>query len=262
MAKTDTTVQSLFNGTWKAWGTLTSILLFFALWDLGHWFYGDFILPSPQASIAKLRDLFATGAAGPELGVTAYRALAGFSVAVIGGSSIGMIAGRSPTIAMVLRPWVTMLLGIPPIAWIVLALLWFGATDSTPIFTVAVTALPVAFAAGMQGSLTLDRDLDEMACTLGASKWLTFIDVQLPHVLSYLFPAWITALGTSWKVVVMAELLSSGTGIGAGLATARVNLDTTATMAWILTTVGALLLTEYGILDPLKRRVEHWRDRN
>jgi NitT/TauT family transport system permease protein len=84
-------------------------------------------------------------------------------------------------------------------------------------------------------------------------------DVYLPHVVSYLFPAWITALGISWKVVVMAELLASSDGVGAALAVSRSHLDTATTLAWITAVVGLLLAVEYLLLEPIKREVERWR---
>lgn len=252
--------RAVFDYLWSGWGALASILLFLALWDFGNRIYGDFILPAPQAALARLGELFREGSAGAELLSTSYRAFAGFAIALLAGSGAGIVAGLSATTAMAVRPLVTILIGVPPIAWIVLALLWFGATDSTPIFTVAVTTVPITFAAGVQGARTLDNDLREMARTFDAPWWMVFIDVHLPHILSYLFPAWIVALGMSWKVVVMAELLSSNDGVGAGLATARVNLDTSATLAWIAAIVGALLIAEYGVLEPVKRRLERWRE--
>jgi NitT/TauT family transport system permease protein len=89
---------------------------------------------------------------------------------------------------------------------------------------------------------------------------MKLFDLYLPHVVSYLFPACITALGTSWKVVVMAELLSSSDGVGAALAVSRSHLDTASTLAWIGAVVGLLLAVEYLLLEPFKREVERWRE--
>ena len=58
----------------------------------------------------------------------------------------------------------------------------------------------------------------------------------------------------------MAELLSSNSGVGAGLAIARVNIDTSATMAWIIAIVTMLLIAEYAVFEPFKRRMEKWRE--
>ena len=85
-------------------------------------------------------------------------------------------------------------------------------------------------------------------------------EVYGPHVLSYLFPAWVTALGSAWKVAVMAELLASTDGVGAALAASRSQLDTATTLGWISAVVGCLLVVEYGFLEPLKREVERWRE--
>ena len=135
---------------------------------------------------------------------------------------------------MAARPLVTLLLGMPPIAWLVLAMLWFGMGDATPVFTVFVACFPLVFAAAMQGARTLDHQLRDVAHVLRLPWWMSLTDIYLPHMLSYLFPAWITALGSSWKVVVMAELLATADGVGAALAVSRAQLDSAASLAWIL----------------------------
>ena len=58
---------------------------------------------------------------------------------------------------------------------------------------------------------------------------MRILDLYVPHVLSYLFPVWIVALGSAWKVVVMAELLSVSDGVGAALAVSRAQLDMSGT---------------------------------
>ena len=173
---------------------------------------------------------------------------------------LGLAAGVSATASTMSRPIVTVLMGTPPIAWLVLALLWFGAGDGTPVFTVFIASFPVVFAGALQGARTLDNQLRTMAEAFRLPLRMRLIDVYLPHVVSYLFPAWIAALGMSWKVVVMAELLATQDGVGAALAVTRSHLDTAATMAWIVAILGALLAAEYLLLEPLKREVERWRD--
>lgn len=244
---------------WSGWGAGTGVFLFFAFWDWGSQIYGGFILPSPQDSIRMLVQFFERGIALEELWVSGYRALAGFLGALFFGSLGGILAGFSMTLSMVLRPLVSVMLGVPPISWIVLALLWFETVDIAPIFTVGVTALPIIFANAMQGMRTLNNDLSEMAKSYHLPWWMMFTDVYLPHLLSYLFPAWITAMGISWKVVVMAELLSTDNGVGAAIATARVNLETVQTMAWIIAIVTMIMLLETLILNPIQKKMEHWK---
>lgn len=244
---------------WSGWGAAASLLLFAALWEWSAGFYGPLILPDPLTTFATLAALVRSGAAWPELAATARRALAGLLLAATVGSALGLLAGLSMTAAMMARPWVTLLLGMPPIAWLVLAMLWFGAGDGTPVFTVFVACLPVVFMGALQGTRTLDHHLKDMARAYRLPWRMRLLDVYLPHVAAYLFPAWITALGSSWKVAVMAELLATSDGVGAALAVARSHLDTSASLAWISAVVGSLLALEYALLEPVKRELERWR---
>lgn len=245
---------------WSGWGAIASLLLFLAFWDLGYQVYGSLILPSPMETFLSLIRLYQDGILTEALEITAYRSIVAFLMALFLGSLLGFLAGLSMTAAMVSRPLITVILGIPPIAWVVLAMLWFGASDASPIFTVLVATVPLIFVGALQGTRTLDGNLKVMADAYNLPWTMRFKDVYLPHILSYLFPAWISALGLSWKVVVMAELLATADGVGAELAVARAQLDTAATMAWIVGVVVILLLVEYLILEPIKIKAEQWRD--
>lgn len=244
---------------WSGWGAIASLCLLLAFWEYGNQVYGDLVLPTPVNTAMQMYRYIDGGEMWQALGITAKRALTGFFLSVCIGTLLGIFAGLSMTASMMSRPLVTVLIGTPPIAWIVLALLWFGASDAAPVFTVTVAAFPLVFISAMQGTRTLDGDLKELAKVYRLSPLTTFTDVYLPHIISYLFPAWISALGTSWKVVVMAELLSSPDGVGAELAVSRAHLDTAGTMAWITAVIILLLLVEYLLLEPVKREIEKWR---
>lgn len=245
---------------WSGWGALASLLMLVALWEWGSQVFGALVLPAPAEALRTLAELIASGAAWPELAATARRALTGYVASIIVGSVLGLIAGLSVTASMTSRPIVTVLMGTPPIAWLVLALLWFGAGDATPVFTVFIACFPLVFLGAMQGARTLDNQLRDMAVVFRVPRRMLLSDVYLPHVISYLLPAWTAALGMSWKIAVMAELLSTSDGIGAALAVSRSHLDSAATMAWITAVVTLLLAVEYLLLEPLKREVERWRD--
>ena len=244
---------------WSVWGPAASLFLFAALWELGHQAYGSFILPSPIEAGAALIELFEQGIGQSAAVPTAQRAVTGFLTAGFVGTVLGITAGLSRTAARAMRPIITIMLGVPPIAWIVLALMWFGLGGASALFTVIVTVLPITFAGAMQGTLTLDRGLDEMARIFQAPFPMMLWDVYLPHILSYLFPAWITALGMAWKITVMAELLSTNDGIGGAMAITRTNLDTAGTLGLIVLLLAMLLFVEYAVLEPVKRRMEPWR---
>jgi NitT/TauT family transport system permease protein len=245
---------------WSAWAGAAGLFCLAAAWQAGHEFYGSFVLPSPLETLRALSAMIAEPSFAIAARETAERSLAGFVLAVGIGTIAGAIAGYSFAAMRLMRPIVTVILGVPPIAWIVLALIWFGSTGGSAIATVVVAALPIAFAGGLEGVATRDRALDVMARSFGAGHWLRFRTVTMPHLISYLFPAWTTTAGTAWKVTVMAELLSNTGGIGGELATARTLFDIPRAMALIVAVVGFALLTEYVLLHPLHDRLERWRE--
>ena len=78
------------------------------------------------------------------------------------GTFLGLLAGYFITASVMSRPIVTILVGIPPIAWIVLAMIWFGLGDMTVMFTVVIASFPIVFVGALQGSRTIEGDLKEM----------------------------------------------------------------------------------------------------
>lgn len=245
---------------WSGWGAIASIFLFLALWDFGNQLYGNLILPSPKETFSTLFTMLNDEAVWTDVIITVKRALIGFFVSLLVGSFLGLLAGFFVTASMMSRPIVTILVGMPPIAWIVLAMIWFGMSDTTVIFTVVVASFPIIFIGALQGTRTIEGDINEMADSFKVPFGMKLLDVYFPHIFSYIFPAWVSALGMSWKIVVMAELLSSNDGIGAALAIARSQLDTPTALALVVIMIGSLLLIEYLILEPLKREVELWRE--
>jgi NitT/TauT family transport system permease protein len=245
---------------WNGWGALASIFLFIACWDLGSQVYGELVLPSPLKSFSTLYEMLQTEKVWTEIIITTKRALFGFLISVVIGSVLGLIAGLFATASMMSRPIVTILMGMPPIAWIVLAMIWFGMTDNTIVFTIVVASFPIVFVGALQGTRTIEDDLKEMCDSFHLPPLMKFTNLYFPHIFSYIFPAWVSALGMSWKIVVMAELLASNNGVGAMLANARAQLDTSTALALVVVMIGTLMLIEYVVLEPIKREVELWRD--
>ncbi len=245
---------------WSGWGAIASIFIFLALWDFGHQMYGDLVLASPSQTFCRLEHMLLVENMWPEIQITLKRALWGFGISLVSGTVLGALAGRFVTASMMSRPIVTILTGMPPIAWIVLAMIWFGLGDRTVVFTVVVASFPIVFSGALQGARTMENQINEMADSFQTPPLMKLTDVYFPHVFSYLFPSYIAALGMSWKIVVMAELLTTSDGVGAALAVTRSHLDTAGALALVVALVGSLLVFEYLLMEPVKREVEQWRD--
>jgi NitT/TauT family transport system permease protein len=245
---------------WSGWSSIATIFLFISLWDMGNQVYGALVLPSPLETFKVLFSFFQDKAIITDIGKTVYRASIGFSISILVGTFLGLLAGFFVTASVMSRPIVTILTGMPPIAWIVLAMIWFGMGAKTVIFTVVIASFPIIFIGGLQGTRTLEGDLKQMAESFHLPWYMKSIDICFPHLFSYIFPAWISGLGMTWKIVIMAELLSTSDGIGAMLAVARSHLDTPMALALVLVMIIFLMIVEYLLLEPIKREVESWRN--
>lgn len=245
---------------WSGWAGLAGLCLLAALWQAGHEAYGDFILPAPLATLSAAARLLTDGSARDLLLLTSARALQGFGACALLGGAAGIAAGYSPATLRVSRPIVTVLLGVPPIAWIVLAMIWFGTGSATVAATILISALPIVFVGAVEGVVTRDRGLDSMAQLFGAGAIRRFTHVASRQIAVHLLPALILALGTAFKVAVMAELLANAGGVGGALARARSMLDISNALAWVALAVMALLAVEYGLVRPAKAELERWRD--
>ena len=244
---------------WSGWAGLSALCLLAAVWQAGHEAYGSFILTSPLQTLQAIGALAADRESWGIALLTLQRAVSGFALVTITGVATGVAAGYSPATLRIATPLVTVLLGVPPIAWIVLAMIWFGGSDATVRTVILVAALPVVFIGAARGIATRDRGLDHMAQAFGAGALRRFLAVGLRQATTTLFPALALALGTSFKVAVMAELLANAGGVGGALADARINIDISQALAWVVIAVALLLIVEYALVQPLKSEIDLWR---
>lgn len=245
---------------WSSWAGIAAVAMLAAVWQYGHEIYGAFILPPPLETLRAGVRVLQEPANWQVATTTLYRALHGFVVATAAGGMLGIAAGYSPGALRLCRPIITLLLGVPPIAWIVLAMIWFGSTSGMVVTTVVIGALPMVFVGAAEGAMTRDRGLDDMARVFGASAIERFMTLSLRHIAAHLMPTLTVALGTAFKIAVMAEVLANTGGIGGSLARSRANLDVAEALAWVVIAVAALLAFEYGILNPIRSELERWRE--
>lgn len=245
------------RNTWP-WG-LVGFSLLAGLWQLGHITYGSLILPGIDQTVVTLLQMMQAGRVAPALAATAGHALAGWALGAGIGVISGTLAGMRDEVRATLQPIAVLFLGVPAIAWVVMALLWFGGSLAV-VFTVAVASAPLAFTSAVEGVHSLDPTLIRMARVFRVPLTTRLRQMHAPHMLSHLFPVLSSTLAMAWKVAVMAELLAGAGGIGDGIATARVQVDTATTMAWVLVLVAVVITLDRGILGPLGRHLWRWRE--
>lgn len=242
----------------RLWG-LVGLALLLGAWELGHRAYGAVVLPGLDDTLVALAGMIRDGTVGPALSVTAGHALGGWMLGAGVGIAAGTAAGLREEVRLAVQPVAVVFLGVPAIAWVVMALLWFGGGWAV-VFTVAVATAPLVFAASVEGVRSLDAGLAQMAQAFRVPLGARLLHMQLPHMASHVFPALATTLAMGWKVSIMAELLAGAGGVGDGLAGARARIDTAQTMAWVVVVVAVLVAVDLGVLRRVQRWLWRWRD--
>lgn len=245
---------------WSGWVGVAGLAVFAALWQQGHEAYGSFILPSPLATLHATGELLRSDETWRLAEVTASRAIEGFLLTAVLGGVLGLAVGSSAAAMRLARPLLTIVMGVPPIAWIVLAMIWFGSTAGTILTTTVVGAFPLVFATVAEAVATRDRALEEMAKAFGANPLQRLSTIVVRDVAGQYFPALAVALGSTFKIAVMAELLANIDGIGVALARSRSNLDVAESIAWVVIIVASIFIVEYGVVHPIRAELERWRE--
>lgn len=237
---------------------LTTLGLILLLWQWGAQRYTPVILPAPGEVLAALRSLSGQPRLWRAIAATTFHVVTGFGLALSIGGMLGLLAGRQPWIRPTLAPVAAVLLGTPPIAWLVLTMVWFGLGHANSIFTVAVTVGPMVFAGVADAVMSLDPQLLAVAQVYQLRGQARLQSLDWPHLVSRLLPALVAGLGLAWRVAIMSEVLATPNGIGAELNTARANLDTAEVMAWITVAI-ALVLVSDTLLRRLQRGLLPWQ---
>ena len=225
---------------------------FLALWWLAVVESGTVIFPSPRQVAEGTLELAREGTLWNHIGASLFRVGSGFLLAMAVGIPLGLLMGWKAMAHTALNPIVQVMRPISPIAWIPIAILWFGVGDVAPIFLIflsAVFPIIVQTAAGVQ---TIEPQYLRAARNFGISRSRLFLHVVIPAVLPQIIIGMRVSLGISWLVVVAAEMVTLRSGLGYMIIDAR-----NAGNRYDLVVAGMVIIGIIGLmLDLGMRRLE------
>ncbi|MGP0103883.1 ABC transporter permease [Rhodoblastus sp.] len=240
---------------------LISILLFLALWQVGAWLLGPHYLPDPAAVVQTMIAEARSGALAYHLGITLARVFAGFSLAMIAGSALGVALGRLPWLDRLVDPWVVILLNTPALVVIMFAYIWGGLNEFSALAAITLNKLPNAVVTLREGARALDPALDEMAQVFAFSRWRRWRHVVAPQLAPFFAAAARGGLALVWKIVLVVELLGRPNGVGFKMNEAFQLFDLRLLLAYALPFVALMMLAETFVLRPAEKAA-NWRLRH
>jgi nitrate/nitrite transport system permease protein len=138
----------------------------------------------------------------------------GFGLAALVGIPMGFIIGRSQIISSMLNPVISLLRPVSPLAWLPIGLLVFKSANPAAIWTIFICSIWPMVVNTAVGVQRVPQDYLNVARVLNLSEWKITTRILLPSVLPYMLTGVRLSVGTAWLVIVAAEMLTGGVGIG------------------------------------------------
>ena len=172
------------------------------------------IVPTPWAVVTGTLELARDGTLWDHIGASLMRVGAGFGLAVALAIPLGLWMGWVHGAFVTLNPLFQILRPISPIAWIPIAILWFGVGNASPIFLIFIASVFPMIVQTTVGVHTIEKRYLRAAENFGVSRSKLFLKVVFPATLPQIIVGMRIGLGVAWLVVVAAEMIALRSGLG------------------------------------------------
>lgn len=237
---------------WRIVRPIGMVALFLTAWGLAVRWSGSQLFPTPGQVAGGIAELFEKGLLLKYIVASLFRVSWGFTLAVVIGVPIGLLLGWYSRAFQALNPIIQILRPISPIAWIPIAILWFGVSDAAPIFLIFLASVFPIAVSSVAAVQNMQLVYLRAAQNFGLSTAELFRQVIFRACLPQIITGIRIALGIAWLVVVAAEMIAVNSGLGYLIIDAR-----NAGKRYDLVVAGMVMIGLIGlILDFLVRQLE------
>jgi ABC-type nitrate/sulfonate/bicarbonate transport system permease component len=234
-------------------------IAFLALWELAaRAGPASALFPPPSRAIAEALTTLPPAAIADHVAVSLGRITAGFAAGAALGVAVAVAAGWYRTFGNFVRPVIELLRPIPPLAWIPMAIVWFGLGEASKVFVIFLGAFFPVLTNAYRGITAVDPTLVRAAQTMDvtgiALLWRVMLPAALPDIAVGLRVGW----GLSFGVLVAAELIAADRGMGFMIMNARQTAEVGVIIFGILLIGLATLATDWVLGAAIRRSVGRW----
>ena len=212
------------------------------------------LLPPPANIFKAAMEMLISGELIAHLQISFIRVIEGFMIATVLALIIGGAMGLFTRTFSLLNMTIQLLRPIPPIAWIPLAILWFGIEESSKVFIIILGSFFPIFTNILGGIRQTEYKFVELARVLQVPQKKFVMKVVIPGALPYVVTGLRTGLGYGWMCVVAAELSAGMRGIGYMLTDARAMIQTDRVIVGMLA-IGIIGKAMDSLLLLLERKI-------
>ena len=180
-------------------------------------------IPGPRETWAQALDVFSNPfyrngpndqGVGWNVLMSLERVAVGFGLAAAVGIPAGFAIGRFEFLSRMFNPLISLLRPVSPLAWLPIGLLVFKGANPAAIWTIFICSIWPMIINTAVGVQRVPQDYMNVARVLNLSEWKILTKILFPSVLPYMLTGVRLAVGTAWLVIVAAEMLTGGVGIG------------------------------------------------
>ena len=213
---------------------------------------GSPIFPAPLDVVRGTMSLASEGILFHHIAASIMRVAVGYTLAASMAIPLGVALGRYPGVYRALNPVVQILRPISPIAWIPLAILWFGVGNTSPIFLITLSSFFPMVVGTVAGVHAVELQYIRAAENFGIGGMKLLRQVIIPAAMAQIVTGMRIGLGVAWLVVVAAEMVAINSGLGYLIIDSR-----NAGNRYDLVVAGMVFIGAIGfLLDLLMRRLE------
>lgn len=192
-------------------------------------------------------------------GITLFRLVTGFTVAMVAGTIIGLGMGLSKSVNAFFHDWVMAILAMPALVWGLFLGLVFGFGHQAPIYACILAGIPFVIVNVREGVRNTPKDLFDMARAFGVPQRKITRTVLLPSLMPFFFAAIRYAFSVGWKGLVIAEVFGSDRGMGWTIKFWYDAHRTQGVIGYGLFFVIFALTLEKLVFEPLSAKAFKWR---
>lgn len=238
---------------------ISGYVLFLGFWE---WASGavleENLLPGPTRVVQTAVELFQDGKVLPAFGSSLGRFVLGVVLSFIAGSIIGIIT-QHRWFAGFFRDAITIGLTSPGLIWVLITALVLGNIWYVPLLVITLTTFALVSVNVAEGIGSLPKDTIDMARAFQVSLYDRNRHIVIPHLAPYLFTGFRFAFSIGWKVLVLTEIFTAGSGIGFEIRIAQILFRQDEVITWILLFFIFALFLEKVVLQAVEDRFFRWR---
>jgi NitT/TauT family transport system permease protein len=191
-----------------------SVAVGIATWALASRALDSPLFPTPRAIVEAALEMLRNGTLLADIGISLRRIAIGFALGCLVGIPLGLAMGLFRFARALCEPIVQFLRFVPPIAWLIPAIMWFGIGETSKVLIIFYMTVFLVLLNTMAGVAALRRNHLRAAENYRVTRWQLFAWVVLPATMAYSVAGARIALGNSFAAVVGSELIAANAGLG------------------------------------------------